>query len=278
MPNFTRRKTLGLAVVFVAVAILGLGVSVFDGKSKYQKQYSVFSSNFAESMSELLDTRHAVAVLPESSYTNQVRLQQDSLDLSVGRRDVLRTIFTAVTAGQFTDQAKIETWVRYLQDRIAHPKDPPIFENGQAIYDPLWLLKNRIAHCGQTNRLVVDGLEAAGFKTRVVQLKAHVAAEVWLDGGWRFLDADWLNLGQFVRNRDGALVSALEIHNNPLLLEGLRPGLEFKMYPIDVLGDHPSYHEMFVTEPYYYYKTSTVEQEKNEYYGWNYYRTVKGEH
>lgn len=163
-----------------------------------------------------------------------------------------------------------------MQDRIAHPKWAPLLDNGQAIYDPYWILKNQIAHCGQTNRVVVDGLNAAGFKARVVQLKSHVAAEVWLDGAWRFLDADWLDLGQFVRREDGSIPSADEIHKNPKLLSGLMPGLEFKLYPIDVMppGAEP-YDVMLSVKPYYYVKTATPEQEKNEYFGWNYYETIR---
>jgi len=152
-----------------------------------------------------------------------------------------------------------------------------LLENGQAIYDPYWILKNQIAHCGQTNRLLVDGLNVAGFTARVVQLKAHVAAEVWLDGAWRFLDADWLNLGQFVRNEDGSLPSAEQIHKTPKLLNGLMPGLEFKLYPINVM-DHLStepYDMMFSVKPYYYVKTATAAQEKNEYFGWNYNETIR---
>ncbi len=185
------------------------------------------------------------------------------------------TLFSQITIGLQTDQLRIEAWVRYLQDRIIHPKYPPIFENGQAIYDPYWILKNQLAHCGQTNRVVVDGLSAAGYKTRVVQLKGHVGAEVWFDSSWHFLDADWLNLGQFVRRRGGGIPSAEEIYLNPKLLLGLKPGMEFKLYPIDVLPEGIySYDETFTTKPYYYYKTATPAQEKNEYYGWNYYKTA----
>jgi hypothetical protein len=166
-------------------------------------------------------------------------------------------------------------WVRYLQDRLAHPKTAPLHDNGQAIYDPLWILVNRVAHCGQTNRVLVDGLSAAGFKARVVQLKAHVAAEVWMDEAWRFLDADWLNLGQTVRRPDGTLPSAEEIHANPSLLDSVTPDLEFRLYPPEALDDMPPYQDMFATKPYYYVKTATVKQERNEYYGWNFYQTVR---
>lgn len=276
LKNLKFKLVLGFATLLVAG-----GIALQDTPSWFQLRQdtpapSVTNQSHAQLLSELLDPRHAAVVLPKKSFQDPVIVTENQIDLTIDRRSILKSLFLEVTSGKRTDLEKIEAWVVYLQNRIAHPKHAPLLDNGQAIYDPIWMLKSRIAHCGQTNRLVADGLSANGYRTRIVQLKAHVAAEVWLDGQWRFLDADWLNLGQFVRKKDGGLASAFEIHKDPSLLDGLLPGLEFKLYPIDVLGNHPSYKEMFDTPPYYYLKTATLEQEKNVYFGWNYYTTQKG--
>jgi hypothetical protein len=226
--------------------------------------------------STLVDHRHAATVLPASAYTARISIRTELTSPEIDRRKLLESLFSLVTSGSSTVQEKVEAWVRYIQDRFVHPKFAPTHDNGQAIYDPYWLLVNRVAHCGQANRLIVDGLRSAGIDARLVQLKAHVAAEAWINDAWRFLDADWLNLGQFVRYQDGSLPSALEIHQNPSLLVGVRPGLEFKMYPVEVLAPNSEpYQQMFRVRPFYYVKTATVEQERNVYFGWNYYKLVR---
>ena len=266
-------KIPAFAAALLTTLILGLGVYSAQLRPLEQAKSAGYS---ADLVADLLDTRHAATVLPASAYTIAIILPAASIDLTTDRRELLRVLFTAVTNDKSDDQAKVESWVRYLQDRIAHPQHAPLLDNGQAIYDPLWILKNRIAHCGQTNRLIVDGLSAAGFKARVVQLKAHVAAEVWIDAQWRYLDADWLNLGQFVRRKDGTIPSAQDIFKDRSLLDGLQPGAEFKLYPVSVLApDHQPYAEMFTVKPYYYVKTATPAEEKNLYYGWNYYQITK---
>lgn len=225
---------------------------------------------------ELLDRRHAATVVSRKKMLERTVVPIISLENGIDRRALLKDLFERITVGETTDQGRIEAWVRYLQDRIAHPKWAPLLDNGQTIYDPYWILKNRIAQCGQTNRVVADGLDAAGFQVRIVQLKAHVAAEVLLNGKWCFLDADWLSLGEFVRHKDGTLASAVQIHQNLKLLDGLHPEMEFRMYEVDVKhSTYEPYTAMFSVPPYYYVKTSTRDQERNAYYGWNYYKTIR---
>jgi hypothetical protein len=85
------------------------------------------------------------------------------------------------------------------------------------------LLRNRFAHCGQTNRILVDGLSAIGYETRLVQFVAHVGAEVYFDGGWRYIDADIFDFGTFVRKKDGTLASGAEITADLTLLDAIEP-------------------------------------------------------
>ena len=263
--TFFQPKTL---LAMTATYFLGIAISHQPSAISHQPSASI-------SITELIDNQNAAVVLSSSSLLKPVTLAISKIDTSLNRRDILKQLFAHVTSQETNDIKRVEAWVRYLQDRIAHPKHAPLHKNGQAIYDPLWIIKNRLGHCGQTNRVLVDGLAAVGIKARLVQLKAHVAAEAWLDGQWRFLDADWLNLGQFVRHKDGSIPSANEIHLNPSLLKGLRPGLEFRMYVVDVWNKQTEpYARMFSTQPFYYIKTATNKQEKNPYYGWNYYQTV----
>lgn len=174
---------------------------------------------------------------------------------------------------------------------MAHPPRPPLDTQGQAVYDPLWLLRTRVGHCGQTNRLLIDGLDALGYKVRLVQFTGHVGAEVHFDGGWRYIDADILDFGAFIRKKDGTLASGKEITADLSLLDGVTPFEEIRRYtPPSELGpavDEPSskawlrrqFSERVVYDgfetPFAWVKTATREQEDNVYYGWNYYRAER---
>lgn len=215
-------------------------------------------------LANLTDGRRAVDVLPVHAYLTPVVLPLSAIDLTVDRRLLLQQLFARVTGGAADP---IQEWVEYLQERVAHPNTPPMHGNGIEIHDPLWILENRLAWCSQVNRVLVDGLLAAGYKARVVQLRNHQAAEVWLDGDWRFLDADWLNAT--VREPDGSLPSALEIHEDPSLLAGLTWNPEYPAHMANLKRVDPSFYaEVFLDEPYYYVKTATPSQERDEYFGW----------
>lgn len=219
-------------------------------------------------LDELTTPDHAIDVLALEAYTTPVILPLSAIDLTVDRRELMLRLFARVSAGEADP---VLAWLEYLQERIAHPTEPPLHDNGIGIFDPLWILQNRIAHCGQTNRVLVDGLLAAGYRARVVQLRNHQAAEVWVDGDWRFLDADWMNA--VVREADGGIASAEDIWRDTSLLDGLDSNEEFARYPVDILPPgFGTYAEMFETKPYYYVKTATRSQERDEYFGWaNYY-------
>lgn len=198
------------------------------------------------------------------------------------RRAVLRGLVERVAPGETTSE-RVEAWVRYLQDHIAHPAYPPMHPGGAMVTDPLWIVSNGLGQCGQTNRVVVDGLQAIGVPARLVQLSEHVAAEAYYDGQWHFLDADWLNLGQFVRKPDGTIPSVVEIYADPGLLASVKAGREWEFYPADVTHEetYKPYRQMFThvthsghTTPYYYVKTATPEQEHNPLFGWDHYVVV----
>lgn len=223
-------------------------------------------------LASLMDGRDATDVLPAEAYTTPVFLPAASIDLTVDRRLLLQQLFSRVTAAE---PDPIEAWVEYLQDRVAHPTTPPMHEWGINVYDPLWILENRLAWCGQINRVLVDGLLIAGFDARMVQLNGHQAAEVWLDGQWRYLDADFANV--WIRKPDGTIPSAQEIHDDPSLLDSIAWEPEFLRYPIGLADPGPEFYaQVFEDQPYYYVKTATLEQERDPFFGWNsYYETVQ---
>lgn len=211
---------------------------------------------------------------------NEVVVPVEAINLSIDRRKYLSDLFYEVTHGE-NDQEIVESWVTYLQKNIAHSAYAPMHPNGVMLTDPVWIMENRVAQCGQTNRVMIDGLSVVGYKTRLVQLKAHIAGEVWLDGAWRFIDADWLHDGQFIRKPDGSLASARDIVEDRSLLEGIDQNSEFRRYPVDIgWRDHQRYEDMFeptrITEelitPWYRVKTATPEQEKDLTFGWDYYK------
>jgi hypothetical protein len=154
-------------------------------------------------------------------------------------------------------------------------------DDAQMVTGPIWSLRNRLGQCGQTNRVVVDGLSAAGYRARVVQLAAHVAAEVWYDGGWHYLDADWLKQHQFVKKPDGTIPSTSEIYSHPEYLAGVDAESGFRSAPVDTRHEtYQPYNAMFrrvdlgngVLTPFYLSKTATPAQERDAGFGWSHYR------
>lgn len=213
-------------------------------------------------------------------YFSEVVVSMDEIAHYKNQRYILTGVVRNVTEHAANDLERAILWTKFLQDKIVHPKRAPLLENGMAIFSPIWILTEKLAHCGQTNRLILDGLETIGIEGRVVQLKDHVIAEILIDGKYIALDADMLDYGNFFSNGSGGIPSALEIHLKPSLLDNLHGDI-YQEY--ETFGDNV--HEQiywvnylrdsFSEPPYYYYKTATDQQLKNEYYGWNYYHTER---
>lgn len=204
------------------------------------------------------------------------------LSTSPTRRPALKALFARV-AGEGSDQDKIIRVTTFLQRHMFHPRWPPLDTAGVLVFDPTWLLETRLGQCGQTNRLLTDILSAGGYRTRVVQLFGHVAAEVRYGGKWHFLDADALSAGTFVMNRSGEIASTMEIVNDPSLLDGIEAYDFTRSYPVEVQHEALSLREAFsrrkytedgLLTPFAYVKTAKPEQEHDEYYGWTHYDTV----
>lgn len=252
--------------------IISLGLGIFIGGIMYITLHK--PHDYLTTIKEFTDGTKALDVLPIEAFTDRKILPYSAIDTSFDRRELLRILFIKVTSGAISDQDKIEAWITYLQNRIAHPLASPLLTDGTLVMDPYWILKNRIAQCGQTNRVLVDGLSTAGFKTRLVQLRNHVGAEVWLNGGWSYIDADWLDGGESVKRVDGSIPSAAEIHVNHSLLNSVHPGREFAASPV-YIDTYGSFANMFDPVPYYYIKIATPVDERNVHFGWDKYEEIK---
>jgi Transglutaminase-like superfamily len=227
---------------------------------------------------------HILDVLTPEMITIQRSVMRSELEPKIDRRAHLYRLVTRVTAkGQSTEERAV-LWTTWLQNYFAHPRWAPKDNKGTAIFDPMWLLKHRIAHCGQVNRLLVDGLSAIGTKARLIQLNGHVAAEVYYDESWHFLDADVPGFGQVIRN-NGRIPSAVEIANDISLADQIDVAAEWGRYPVPLPdGMIPkSYAKYFkpwrnpingLTTPYTMEKTASTEQEQNALYGWDYWKDV----
>lgn len=179
---------------------------------------------------------------------------------------LLEHVFETATAGADTEEARVRAWAAFLHRRFAYPPLPPIDEEGQAVYDPLWLLDNGLASCGQVNRVLVDGLAASGYTARLIQLHGHVGAEVMLDGKWRYIDAYAFENGQLVPGEDGTAASAIDINRNPTLLHHTSPVIDRDVLAA-TFGSH-SQSTGYIT-PYEIRKIAPSEQLRRQWYGWN---------
>lgn len=225
-------------------------------------------------------SQHEITVddIDPRDYFSQIVVSVDEVKFN-DQRIILTEVVRSVTGSASSDLERAMLWTKFLQDKIVHPKRAPLLENGQAIYSPIWILREKFAHCGQTNRLILDGLETIGIEGRMVQLTNHVIAEVLIDGKYIALDADMLDSGNFFSDGYGGISSALEIHLNPSLLEHLNNDVNLEYQKFGDIPREQSYwvntlRDYFSKPPYYYYKTATEGQLKNEYYGWNFYNTV----
>lgn len=127
-------------------------------------------------------------------------------------------------------------------------------------------------------------MTAIGMKARLIQLKNHVAAEGWADGRWHFIDTDALSDGEHIKKSSGKIASVSAILKNPSILKDYTAGQELFRYPICTnLGsityesafEHHRYPDDTLDTPYVIKKTATPEQERNHYFGWNYYEKCR---
>lgn len=229
---------------------------------------------------------------------------QPELSFDCNTREWLTTVASLVVSDKVGNLQKAMRWTAYIQDTIAHSCLPPIDEQAQAVYHPVALLKDRRMHCGQTARLVVDGLTTLGIPARVLQMNGHVSAEFFADGRWILAEADILSRGEFLLDREGNVAGVDEVIVDIGILDTTNPYREGSCWRLisaeerefltahyglrvgaDVgLGTMDTWKSTFLgaqygdpirgslTTPFVIKKTASLEEERSShYFGWNYY-------
>lgn len=203
-------------------------------------------------------------------------------------------LFSRVTREAATKTDQVKAWITYLQTTIYHSCEAPLDSAGIGIYSPIALLQKRGMQCGQVARIAVDGLLANGFDAQMVQLVSHQAAEVFLDGKWRYIEADILTGGEFIYDHNGEIASIEDIVKDRSLLNKTNPYKElygwrncqdgalipdkYAEYKNDSVKryaqvfDTADYKQEGGKTPYIIRKTATDLDKRNYMYGWNIYR------
>lgn len=203
---------------------------------------------------------------------------------NIDRRVALQGIFRKITAGSKNDFERHLAVLDFLYKAAYHNAYlQPMYEDKQAVFDPIVLLKLGEMRCGGVARVAADLFEAAGYKTRLVQAQSHITTEIYYDGGWHLFEADLVGGPPVLIN--GRIPSVAELANNPFLIDrspshfvGLvspgsgRGGGKSPVYPSYYFFSKQALGDLDAT---YYYKTATPDQAaQSKWYGWNYYKTI----
>lgn len=200
----------------------------------------------------------------------------------VDRREALKKIFLEVTKECKSDKERHSAVWKFVSQVSFHNKYCSISRDGMAIYDPLILLEISEMHCGQVNRLAIDLFASHGYKGRVIQVGAHVLAEIYWENAWHVFDAslfsmpieDFPSVAEISRNANfiDAFPSLLETRALGVVATSERQSENVGRYASFFYFNKQSYSTDGTLT---YTKTATTEEEKNIYYGWNYYKTEK---
>ncbi len=205
--------------------------------------------------------------------------------VKVDRPQALHAIFEKIVVGAKSNTERHLAVLTFLQKAAFHSAwMQPMYEDKQAVFDPLVLLEIGTMRCGAVARVGADLFDAAGYKSRLVQAIAHTTAEIFYDGDWHLFEGD-LNGGGQAPMINGRILSVSELSRNPAVLDRLPSRFEAEIgFPpekgIRKSLPYPSY--FFFSKqgyetvaPSWYYKTATPEQAAtSQWYGWNYYEMV----
>jgi hypothetical protein len=114
-------------------------------------------------------------------------------------------------------------WVFFLRRALRHNCFPLLMEDGSLMYNPIRILVDGVSQCGQTARLVCDGLNAVGIPSRVLQLNGHVTAEFFAMNRWIIAEADILENHDNLYNKENKLASLEDIISDPRILTTVTP-------------------------------------------------------
>ena len=200
----------------------------------------------------------------------------------VDRRRVLAGIFHKIVGEEKDHTRRHELVLDFLAKGIFHSLETqPLNRDGSMVYDPIVLLEFHSMMCGNINRIACDLFSCIGYKARAVQLSGHVIGEIYYDSTWHYFDADTVLNANSIVKINGVIPDTKTLSKNPHLLD--KNDIYQESYFNHSMAWSPFYPGVYVFRfksgeyPLYYVKTATPIQELNEYYGWNYYSTVKAE-
>jgi hypothetical protein len=103
----------------------------------------------------------------------------------------LRAFFDVHAGSESSNEGKWARVYNAICRLFAHPPiNQPMHRDHNMVLHPVVLMALGEGRCGHVARVVVDIALANGFESRLVQLAAHLVAEIKWDGVWHFLDAD----------------------------------------------------------------------------------------
>lgn len=208
------------------------------------------------------------------TYLKQVSKHLEKID----RRKALKAIFEKITTDAKSDTEKHLAVLKFLHKAAYHnPYVQPMYENKQAVLDPIVLLELGEMRCGAMARIGADLFESAGYQTRLVQVAAHTTAEIFYERDWHLFESDLAGGGMAIRH-NGHIPSVFELSQTPYLIDKIPT--HFAAFHTVGAQVYPSYY-FFSSEAYndlvpsYYYKTATIEQAAASiYFGWEIYKTI----
>lgn len=150
----THNMTFKNSFLFLLIAILSLAVGFTYLYPQISTTLTINALSKHQVTAETMDVKE---------YLSEIVVNMDEMAQYENKRYILSAVVKNVTKQGTNDLERTILWTKFLQDKIVHPKRTPLLENGQAVYDPIWILSHKMAQCGQTNQLILDGLETIGI-------------------------------------------------------------------------------------------------------------------
>lgn len=235
-------------------------------------------------------------------YAKIDRLAKEYRDIP--RVPFLQDVFARATKGHegASDNEKWLAVMDYFYHTIRHaPVEQPMYADGTMVTDPLMLLELHEGRCGHVARVIVDVALANHYNARLLQLAAHLVAEVNWGGKWHWVDADSGIPVDSLRARYAELPSVAELARTPHVLDSLAfrnwqwradqrrtlDGVvvpEYTNYPGDLLPSSVYFGRQIFTAVFggrrrtatvltYHYKQGDISQwDGDRYWGWQHLR------
>jgi hypothetical protein len=223
----------------------------------------------------------------------------------VSRAEFLRAVFARAVKGREAsgDNEKWLAIMDYFSRSMRHPQvEQPTNRDGTMVTDPMILMLLHEGRCGHQARVIVDLALANHYEARLIQLAAHLVAEVKWDGKWHWIDADAGIPVDSLRSRFAELPSVETLARTPYVLDSFaarnwewgdysRRTVDGKMAPADIWygsqlttsatyfgkqifsGIYGGRNASIEGITYYYKKGTPAQWAADRFWGWNDLRT-----